>query len=255
MKRLSDKVAIITGGAAGIGLATAKRFVAEGAKVMLVDLQAEALEQAVETLGSDVVASCVADVTQAEQAAAYVKQTVEKFGKVDILFNNAGIEGAVDYMLDYPLEMFDKVMAVNVRGVWLGLQHAIPEMLKSGGGSIICTSSLAGLKGAKKASAYIASKHAVVGLVKSVAMEYAAKNIRINAINPGPISTRMIAALENALAPGDAERAHQFMEASVPMRRYGAPDEVAKLVVFLASEESSYCTGTCFSVDGGMNAT
>ena len=255
MNRLNDKVAIITGGAAGIGLATAKRFVAEGAKVMLVDVQADALDQAVKSLGSDVAAPCVADVTQDEQVAAYVRATMERFGRLDILFNNAGIEGAVEYLLNYPLDMFDRVMAVNVRGVWLGLQHAIPEMLKTGGGSIICTSSLAGLKGARKASAYIASKHAVVGLVKSVSMEYAAKNIRINAINPGPISTRMIAALETALSPGDANRAHQQMEASVPMRRYGSPDEVAGLVLFLASDESSYCTGTCFSVDGGMNAS
>lgn len=197
----------------------------------------------------------ISDVTQDEQVEAYVRAATERFGRLDVLFNNAGIEGSVEYMLNYPLEMFDKVMAVNVRGVWLGFQYAIPEMLKTGGGSIICTSSLAGLKGARKASAYIASKHAVVGLVKSVSMEYAAKNIRINAINPGPISTRMIAALESALAPGDADRAHQQMEASVPMRRYGSPDEVAGLVLFLASDESSYCTGSCFSVDGGMNAS
>ena len=255
MGKLTGKVAIITGGAAGIGLATARNFVNEGARVMLVDRQAAALEQAVQDLGPDVAASCVADVTEAEQAAAYVKETLARFGRIDILFNNAGIEGAVEYLLDYPLDVFDQVMAVNVRGVWLGLQCVIPEMLKTGGGSIICTSSLAGLKGAKKASAYIASKHAVVGLVKSVAMEYAAKNIRINAINPGPISTRMIAALETGLAPGDAERARQHMEAAVPMRRYGTPEEVANLVVFLASDDSSYCTGTCFSVDGGMNAT
>lgn len=255
MTRLENKVAIITGGAAGIGLATAKRFVAEGARVMLVDMQAAALEQAVAELGDEVAAASVADVTQAEQVEAYVKATIEKFGRIDILFNNAGIEGAINYMLDYPLETFDQVMAVNVRGVWLGLQHVIPEMLKSGGGSVICTSSLAGLKGAKKASAYIASKHAVVGLVKSVAIEYAAKNIRVNAINPGPISTRMIRSLEDGLAPGDAARAHEQMEAMVPMRRYGAPEEVADLVVFLASDESSYCTGTCFSVDGGMNAS
>jgi len=255
LSKLTDKVSIITGGAAGIGLATAKRLVADGARVMLVDVQAEQLSAAVESLGSDVAASCVADVTNEEQVQEYVDETLNRFGRVDVLFNNAGIEGAVNYLLDYPVEMFDKVMAINVRGVWLGMRCVIPAMLKSGGGSIICTSSLAGLKGAKKASAYIASKHAVVGLVKSIATEYASKNIRINAINPGPISTRMIQALETGLAPDQAEVARKHMESSVPMRRYGAPEEVANLVAFLASEESSYCTGTCFSVDGGMNAT
>lgn len=254
MDRLAGKTAIITGGAAGIGLAAARNFVREGARVMLVDVQAAALEQAVQELGSGLAASCVADVTDPTQVAAYVDATLSRFGRIDVLFNNAGIEGAVDYLLDYPLDVFDQVMAVNVRGVWLGLQAVIPAMLKTGGGSIICTSSLAGLKGAKKASAYIASKHAVVGLVKSVAIEYAAKNIRVNAINPGPISTRMIQALETGLSPADAERARQHMEAAVPMRRYGTPEEVADLVTFLASDESRYCTGSCFSVDGGMNA-
>jgi NAD(P)-dependent dehydrogenase (short-subunit alcohol dehydrogenase family) len=255
LKKLDEKVAIITGGAAGIGLATAKRMVADGARVMLVDIQADQLNAAVESLGTDVAACCVADVTQEEQVQAYVDETMNRFGRVDVLFNNAGIEGAVNFLLDYPLEMFDKVMAVNVRGVWLGLQCVIPAMLKSGGGSIICTSSLAGLKGAKRASAYIASKHAVVGLVKSTAIEYASKNIRINAINPGPINTRMIHALESGIAPDQAEVIRKHMESSVPMRRYGGPEEVANLVAFLASDESSYCTGTCFSVDGGMNAT
>lgn len=254
MGKLSGKIAIITGGAAGIGLATARKFVREDARVVLVDREAAALDAAVRELGPGVSASCVADVTEAEQVAAYVKATLARFGRIDILFNNAGVEGAVEYLTDYPLDVFDQVMAVNVRGVWLGLQCVIPEMLKTGGGSIICTSSLAGLKGAKKASAYIASKHAVVGLVKSVAMEYAAKNIRINAINPGPISTRMIRALETGLAPGDGDRARQHMEAAVPMRRYGSAEEVANLVAFLASDESSYCTGSCFPVDGGMNA-
>jgi len=253
MKKLNDKIAIITGGAAGIGLATARKFVNEGARVMLVDREAAALDAAVRELGSDVAGSYVADVTSSGQTAAYVKETLARFGRIDVLFNNAGVEGAVEYMADYPLEVFDQVMAVNVRGVWLGLQYVIPEMLRTGGGSIICTSSLAGLKGAKKASAYIASKHAVVGLVKSVAMEYAAKNIRINAINPGPISTRMIRALETGLAPGDGDRARQHMEAAVPMRRYGNAEEVANLVTFLASDDSSYCTGSEFIIDGGLH--
>jgi NAD(P)-dependent dehydrogenase (short-subunit alcohol dehydrogenase family) len=241
MSRLENKIAIITGGAAGIGLATAKRFVAEGAKVMLVDVQAEALASAVADLGDDVAAFHVADVSQEEDVKAYVAQTIERYGRIDVFFNNAGIEGDVSYLTDYSLDIFDKVMAVNVRGVWLGLKYVISEMLKTGGGSIICTSSLA-------------SKHAVVGMMKSVALEYASKNIRVNTINPAPIATRMIASIESGFAPGSEDTVKEKMKASVPMRRYGSPEEVADLVLFLASDESSYTSGTCFPIDGGMSA-
>lgn len=254
MSRLENKIAIITGGAAGIGLATAKRFVAEGAKVMLVDVQAEALASAVADLGDDVAAFHVADVSQEEDVKAYVAQTIERYGRIDVFFNNAGIEGDVSYLTDYSLDIFDKVMAVNVRGVWLGLKYVISEMLKTGGGSIICTSSLAGLKGSSRLSPYSASKHAVVGMMKSVALEYASKNIRVNTINPAPIATRMIASIESGFAPGSEDTVKEKMKASVPMRRYGSPEEVADLVLFLASDESSYTSGTCFPIDGGMSA-
>ena len=254
MSRLDNKIAIITGGAAGIGLATARRFVAEGARVMLVDIAGDALDAAVAELGSDNAASMVADVTSETEVEAYVQKAVSHYGKVDVFFNNAGIEGAVAPLPDYPTDMFDRVIAVNVRGAWLGLKYVIPEMLKSGGGSIICTSSMAGLKGAPKLSAYIASKHAVVGMMKSAALEVASKNIRINTINPAPIATRMIEAIESGFAPGAEANVKKKMEAGVPMHRYGTPEEVADLVLFLASDESSYCTGTCFSIDGGMSA-
>lgn len=254
MSRLENKIALITGGAAGIGLATAKRFVAEGAKVMLVDVQAEALEQAVDEIGEQSAAACVADVTQEDEVKKYVSKTMEHYGHIDVFFNNAGIEGDVDYLTNYSLEMFDRVMAVNVRGVWLGLKCVIPEMLKNKGGSIICTSSLAGLKGQARLSPYVASKHAVMGIMKSVALEYASKNIRINTINPAPIATRMIEAIESGFGPGSEEVVKEKMKASVPMRRYGTPEEVADLVLFLASDESSYTTGTSFPIDGGMSA-
>lgn len=252
--RLENKVALITGGAAGIGLATARRFVAEGAKVFLVDVQEQALTDAVAELGDQQAAACVADVTNEEQVKDYVRQAVERFGKVDIFFNNAGIEGEVSGLTEYSTEMFDRVMAVNVRGAWLGLKHVIPEMLKSGGGSIICTSSMAGLKGTPKLSPYVASKHAVVGMMKSAALEYASKNIRINTINPAPIATRMIESIESGYAPGAEDKVKEKMTAGVPMRRYGQPEEVADLVLFLASDDSSYTTGTCFPIDGGMSA-
>ena len=252
--RLENKVALITGGAAGIGLATARRFVAEGAKVFLVDVQEQALVDAVDELGDRQSAACVADVTDEGQVKDYVRQAVERFGKIDVFFNNAGIEGEVSGLTEYSTETFDRVMAVNVRGAWLGLKHVIPEMLKSGGGSIICTSSMAGLKGTPKLSPYVASKHAVVGMMKSAALEYAAKNIRINTINPAPIATRMIESIESGYAPGAEDKIKEKMTAGVPMRRYGQPEEVADLVLFLASDDSSYTTGTCFPIDGGMSA-
>lgn len=252
--RLENKVALITGGAAGIGLATAHRFVAEGAKVFLVDLQGETLEAAVGELGAESAAACAADVTREEEVQKYVQQAMAHYGRIDVFVNNAGIEGDVDSIVDYSIESYDKVMAVNVRGVWLGLKFVIPEMLKSGGGSIICTSSLAGLKGTPKLSPYVASKHAVVGMMKSVALEYASKNIRINTINPAPIATRMIESIESGFAPGAEEKVKEKMTAGVPMHRYGQPQEVANLILYLASDESSYTTGTCFPIDGGMSA-
>jgi len=252
--RLANKIALITGGTGGIGLATAKLFVAEGAKVMLVDMQQAALDAAVAALGSDNAAGMKADVTDPEATAAYVAATVARFGGIDVFFANAGIEGEVATIPEYSLEMYDRVMAVNVRGVWLGLRAVIPEMTKCGGGSIVITSSLAGLRGTPKLSAYTASKHAVVGLMKAAALECAQLKIRVNTINPAPIATRMIESLENQWSPGNAERMKSRMEHAVPLRRYGQPEEVANLVLFLASEESSYITGNSYPVDGGMCA-
>lgn len=154
----------------------------------------------------------------------------------------------------YWLEMFERVMAVNVRGVCLGRRQVIPAMAHGGGGSIVLRSSLGGLRGMAKMSAYIAAKHAVVGLMKTAALACAPLNIRVNAINPSPIATRMITALEEQFAPGRAERVQAKLAASVPLRRYGQPAEVARLVLLLARDESSYSTGATFPIDGGMSA-
>lgn len=255
MNRLENKIALITGGAAGIGLATARLFVAEGARVMLVDLDQRALDAAVTELGEDRAAAYRADVSREEETTAFVEATLARWGRIDVFFSNAGIEGAVAAIPNYPVEMFDRVMAVNVRGVWLGLREVIPVMAKSGGGSIIITSSLGGLKGTPKLSPYIAAKHAVVGIMRSAALECAPLNIRVNTINPSPIATRMIAALEEGYAPGAPDKAKARIAAGVPMRRYGQPEEVARLVLWLASDESSYSTGTTFPIDGGMSAS
>ncbi|MGE3848412.1 MAG: SDR family NAD(P)-dependent oxidoreductase [Gammaproteobacteria bacterium] len=254
MQRLANKVAVITGGTGGIGLAAARLFVAEGAKVVLVDLDSAALARAVAELDAERALGVAADVSDAAQVEAYVRRAMEAHGRIDVFFNNAGIEGAVGPIVDYPVEMFDKVMAVNVRGVFLGLKYVIPAMAKGGGGSIIITSSLGGLRGVPKLSAYIASKHAVVGLMKSAALECAPLGIRVNTINPSPIATRMMESLEAGYAPGATALVKKKMEAAVPLRRYGEPEEVAALALFLASDEASYITGNSYPIDGGMSA-
>jgi len=254
MQRLLDKVAIITGGTGGIGLATAKLFLAEGAQVALVDLDQESLDAAVTDIGSERSIGIAADVSDADQVEAFVEATMQKFGRVDVFFANAGIEGAVQPITEYSIDDFDRVMAVNVRGVWLGLKYVIPPMAASDGGSIILTSSMGGLRGMPRVSPYIASKHAVVGIMRSAAIECARLGIRVNTINPGPIETRMIDSIEEGYAPGATQIVRDKMEASLPMRRYGVPEEVARLALFLANDESSYCTGTTFPIDGGMSA-
>ena len=254
MDRLQDKVAIITGGTGGIGLATARLFAREGAHVVLVDLDQALLDAAVADLGDDKASAVVADVSDAEQVEGYVQAAIECHGHIDVFFANAGIEGAVQTITEYPIDVFDRVMAVNVRGVWLGLKYVIPEMAKHDGGSIILTSSMGGLRGMPRVSPYSASKHAVVGIMRSAAIETAKHGIRVNTINPGPIVTRMIDAIEEGYAPGATQIVRDKMESSLPMRRYGEPEEVARLALFLASDESSYCTGTTFPIDGGMSA-
>ena len=254
MGRLDNKVAIITGGAGGIGLQAGRLFAQEGAQVLLVDLHENALKEATRTIGSDAVRYCAADVTQPDQTQQYIQAAVEQFGGVDILLANAGIEGEVQPITDYAIDTFDQVMAVNVRGVWLGLKYAAPEIAKRGGGSIVITSSVAGVRGAAGVSAYIASKHAVIGLMRTAALEMAAKKIRVNTVNPAPVDTRMMRSLEEGFEPDDPGRAKETMAAMVPLQRYADPVEVARIMLFLAGDESSYCSGGVYMVDGGMTA-
>ena len=254
MGRLDNKVAIITGGAGGIGLQAGNLFAQEGAKVLLVDLHEDALKEAVRTIGSDAVRYCAADVTQPDQTQQYIQAAVEQFGGVDVLLANAGVEGEVKPITDYAIDTFDQVMAVNVRGVWLGLKYAAPEIAKRGGGSIVITSSVAGVRGAAGMSAYIASKHAVIGLMRTAALEMAAEKIRVNTVNPAPVDTRMMRSLEKGFEPDDPGRAKEMVSAMVPLQRYADPVEVARIMLFLASDESSYCSGGVYMVDGGMTA-
>ena len=253
MKSLKNKVAIITGGAGSIGKTTAKLFLEEGAKVLLVDLNEDALKKTVEELGSEDVKYSAADVTKAEEVKRYVSEAIKAFGKIDVFFNNAGIEGVVKPVVDYPEDIFDKVLAVNVKGVWLGNKYVLPEM--SDGGSIILTSSVAGISGSLDVSAYIASKHAVVGLMRNLALEAAPRKIRVNTINPSPVDNRMMRSLEDGFAPGQGEAAKKELEKMIPLGRYAEPVEIAQLVLFLAGNGSKFITGTTQVIDGGMNAS
>lgn len=256
MARLAGKVALITGASGGIGLAMSKRFIAEGAKVMLADIDEEALQKAVASLG-EASAYVVADVSRAADNEAMVKRCQEQFGGLDIFVANAGIEGKIVPIPDYDEETFDKVMAVNVKGVWLGLKYALPAIAARGGGSVVITSSLAGVIGAPGFSAYIASKHAVIGLARTAALEFADKGVRVNTINPGPVDTRMMRSIESMAVGGDAEaaaKAKDQFSAPIPLKRYATPEEIANLALFLASDESSYITGQIHLIDGGRRA-
>lgn len=254
MGRIEDKVAVITGGAGGIGRAAAARFVAEGAKVMLVDLDESMLQTVVTDLGSNVASYCVADVSRVNDTEKYVAAAIERFGGIDIYLANAGIEGRVASIVDYDEETFDRVMAVNVKGVWLGIRQMFPAMQDRGGGSIVITSSIMGIRGSAVLSAYSASKHAVIGLMRSAALDGAAHNIRVNTVNPSPVETRMMRSLEAGINPEDTAAAHQQMAASIPLQRYGEPEDIANIMLFLVSDESAFLTGGVYMVDGGMAA-
>jgi 3alpha(or 20beta)-hydroxysteroid dehydrogenase len=248
--RLAGKVALITGGAGGIGKITAERFLKEGAKVVLVDLYEEALQEVKKELGSHgEILIIQADVSKEADVRNYVNQTVEQFGRIDVFFNNAGIVGKMAPLVDLNVEDFDQVMTVNVRGVFLGLKYVLPVMTKQGFGSVINTSSVSGLQGSPKLSPYIASKHAVVGLTKAAAIEVAKANVRVNSIHPSPVNTSMARDLEEGLNV-DQER----LAKTIPLRRYGESSDIANLVLFLASDESAFITGGQYRVDGGMGA-
>lgn len=254
MGRIEGKVAVITGGAGYIGRAAAKLFVAEGGDVLLVDLDEEALKSACDEIGSNRVSYCVADVTSAADNHAMIATAEERYGGVDILLANAGVEGEVKSIVDYDEARFDQVMAVNVKGPFLGLKAAIPAITKRGGGSIIITSSVAGINGGANVAPYVTSKHAVIGLMKSAAKECAAMNIRVNTVNPSPVESRMIRSLEEGYAPGQPELMKEKMQASIPLGRYAEPEDIAKLMLFLSSDDSAFITGSVYMADGGNTA-
>jgi NAD(P)-dependent dehydrogenase (short-subunit alcohol dehydrogenase family) len=250
MKRLKDKVAIITGGAGGIGVATAKLFLEVGAKVMLVDVNQNLLKKAVADFKNPNLSHCMADVSKAKDTENYVKQTLKEFGKIDIFFNNAGIEGCSKPLVDYPEDIFDKVIAINLKGVWLGCKHVLPKMEE--GGSVMITSSVAGLKGFAGLGAYVASKHGVIGIMRVAALESADRKIRVNSIHPGPVDNEMMRRIEKDISPENPDQVIKGFENMVPLKRYAESVEIANLALFLASDESAYITGSIHVIDGGM---
>lgn len=253
MGRLQGRTAIITGATGGIGEATAKLFLREGASVMLVGRSAEKLKETSARLGvREGLAQHVADATDEAATAAAVEATVKAFGGIDILFANAGTEGLAKPIETYTTAEFEQILRPNVMGVWLAMKHCIEPMKRRGRGSIIATASVAGLVGFPNSAAYIASKHAVCGLVKGAALELAASGIRVNAIAPGAIDNRMIQSLVSQLSPDNPGAMREGIQASIPMKRYGTNEEIANLAAFLASDEASYSTGAIFIADGGL---
>lgn len=253
MGRLDGKVALITGGAGEVGVATARKFVAEGGRVLLADLGEDALARAAAEFG-DAAATCVADVTVPGDNERMVAAAEAAFGGLDCLIANAGIEGKVAPITEQRVEDFDAVMAVNVRGVWLGLKYAMPALERRGGGSVLILSSIAGVTGSAGVSPYNASKHAVIGLMRSAAKEGAPLRIRVNTVNPAPLESRMMRSLEDGMMPGDGQAAHDLIASRIPLGRYGQPQDVAQLLCFLASDEAAYLTGSVYMVDGGQNS-
>ena len=250
--RLAGKIALVTGGSSGIGQACSLAFAREEAKVIVADINVDGGERTTRLIrdsGGD--ATFInADVSKATEVEALVNKAVEAYGRLDCAFNNAGIAGAIATPThEYPEEDWDRVLSVNLKGVWLCMKHEIPQMLKQGRGVIVNMASVWGLVGASGFSAYIASKHAVVGVTRAAALEYATRGIRINAVNPGAIRTPM---LDPAIAAIPGFEA--MMTALHPVGRLGMPEEVAEAVVWLCSDAASFVTGSNLSVDGGWTA-
>lgn len=250
-KRFRDKTVLVTGSTGGIGQAVVERFAAEGARLVLVDLDAALLRQQAQALGAAAL-PIAADVSHEDQTAAALAQALGHWGRIDIAVLNAGIEGKIALIEDQQASDFDRVMAVNVRGVFLWLSRLMRVMKDQGGGVITITSSTGGLRGSARLSPYVASKHAVVGLARSAALEGARHGVRVNTVNPGPIATRMMAAIE--AGAGDAAQRRAKGIAAIPLNRYGTPAEVASMIAFLSSEEAAYATGSSFALDGGALA-
>jgi NAD(P)-dependent dehydrogenase (short-subunit alcohol dehydrogenase family) len=251
MPRLQEKVALITGGESGIGRATAKLFVSEGASVHLVGIDETKLEEAGASLGAEKALSSVADVTDEDAVRRAVAAGVDRFGRYDVVVSNAGISGAVAPIAEYPSDVFARTLAVHVLGAFHVLKHTTPHI--SDGGSVIITSSVVGLIGPPGVSAYVAAKHAQVGLMRTAAKELAPRRIRVNTIHPGPTSTAFQDDIEMRATQLPRAEAAQAFDAMIPLGRHTTTDEIAHGMLYLAADESAMITSHRLSIDGGMS--
>src|SRR5690242_8826269 len=253
--RLDGRVAVVTGAAGVIGSATVRLLAERGARIVAVDRKGADVDGAIKDLPASAQALAVsADVTDEDEVKEYVRAAVDRFGTIDAFYNNAGVEGEVKSIPDYPLDAFRRVLDVNVVGVFLGMKHVLPVMLKQNKGSIINTASIAGLIGSPQIAVYSASKHAVIGLTKSAAWECTGTGVRVNCVCPGLIDSRMLSAIFQGRSGGNAPPPVEKMVERIPARRLGLASEVASIVAFLASDEASYVTGSASTVDGGRTA-
>ncbi|HWM46372.1 MAG TPA: SDR family oxidoreductase [Xanthobacteraceae bacterium] len=253
MGLLDGKICIVTGGSGSVGMASARTFLREGGEVMVVDLREADVKRATDALASPNVAGFAADVSDAAQTKAYIDATVSRWGKIDVLFSNAGNPGQAAPLTEYPEDVFDKTLAIHARGAFLACKYGIPQM--NDGGSIIITSSLAGVRGGNGGNiSYITAKHAQIGVMRAAARAAAARNIRVNSLNPGPIDNAFQTNIENAITKMTGVNATELFNSQIPLKRHGHPDEIAGVALFLASSLSSFVTGAVLMADGGMTS-
>ncbi len=257
MKKLENKAIIITGAAMGLGLAAAKELAAQGADLTLVDYNEKSLTEAKDGLSKQFpnakIITVVADVSNEDAVKNYVNKTVEAFGRIDGLYNNAGIEGRQASMTEYDLNIFRKVIDINLMGVYFGMRYVIPVMQKQKYGRIVNVASVGGIRGVLNQTPYVATKHAVSGMTKNAALEYGKDGITTNAIAPGAILTPMVAEAFKQVNPQDPKAAETEYAKANPTKRLGMPEEVAKVVAFLLSDDASYVSGQTIAIDGGQS--
>ena len=251
MGRLDGKAAIITGGEGSIGMATARAFVAEGASVFLAGIAEPELKSGAAELGGNA-AWAVTDVTDSGQVKAAVDAALDRFGRLDVVVANAGISGAIAPIAEHPEDAFDQTLAVHVRGAFLLCKHAVPHLAT--GASVIITSSVVGLMAAPHIAGYSTAKHAQVGLMRTLAAELAPRGIRVNTIHPGPVDNEFQHRIEVAATGDDRDKATTVFNQMIPLARHAAPTEIARAMLYLASDDSSFMTGATLAVDGGMSS-